>query len=84
MICFAQTSQVVVQTGTETLVLGGSSDVQASLRVSLQGVFSRFQLSAASATIGRRTLRPADVPGTLLNMALLNLGSANPALRLSA
>ncbi|KAJ1548500.1 Ras GTPase activating protein ira2, partial [Cladochytrium tenue] len=28
-----------------------------------------------------RNLRPADVPGTLLNMALLNLGSSDPTLR---
>ncbi|KAJ1555548.1 Neurofibromin 1, partial [Cladochytrium tenue] len=28
-----------------------------------------------------RSLRPGDVPGTLLNMAMLNLGSADPALR---
>jgi hypothetical protein len=31
-----------------------------------------------------RALRPKDVPGTLLNMALLNLGSADPNLRTAA
>lgn len=29
-------------------------------------------------------IRPKDVPGTLLNMALLNLGSADPNLRTAA
>ncbi|KAI8614426.1 hypothetical protein BC830DRAFT_1127447 [Chytriomyces sp. MP71] len=31
-----------------------------------------------------RTLRPEDVPGTLLNMAVLNLGSRDPNLRVSS
>ncbi|KAJ3230718.1 Ras GTPase activating protein ira2 [Chytriomyces hyalinus] len=31
-----------------------------------------------------RTLRPEDVPGTLLNMAILNLGSRDPNLRVSS
>ena len=31
-----------------------------------------------------RAIRPNDVPGRLLNMALLNVGSENPALRLAA
>ncbi|KJE90496.1 neurofibromatosis 1 [Capsaspora owczarzaki ATCC 30864] len=34
--------------------------------------------------LSERKLRPNDVPGTMLNMALLNLGSADPALRLAA
>lgn len=29
-------------------------------------------------------IRPKDVPGTLLNMALLNLGSSDPNLRTAA
>jgi hypothetical protein len=34
--------------------------------------------------ISERTIRPNDVPGRLLNMALLNLGSDDPNLRLSS
>ncbi|KAI7862201.1 hypothetical protein BDF14DRAFT_1858538 [Spinellus fusiger] len=34
--------------------------------------------------ITERTIRPSDVPGRLLNMALLNIGSEDPNLRLSA
>lgn len=34
--------------------------------------------------ITERTIRPSDVPGRLLNMALLNLGSDDPNLRLAS
>lgn len=34
--------------------------------------------------ISERTIRPNDVPGRLLNMALLNLGSDDPNLRRSS
>ncbi|KAI9486703.1 MAG: hypothetical protein EXX96DRAFT_550220 [Benjaminiella poitrasii] len=34
--------------------------------------------------VNKRTIRPNDVPGRLLNMTLLNLGSEDPGLRLSA
>lgn len=33
---------------------------------------------------GDRVLRPSDVPGTLLNVALLNMSSADPVLRVAA
>ncbi|KAJ3316747.1 Neurofibromin 1, partial [Blyttiomyces sp. JEL0837] len=35
-------------------------------------------------TQDERSLRPGDVPGTLLNMAILNLGSPDPYLRLTS
>ena len=34
--------------------------------------------------LSERTIRPNDVPGRLLNMALLNIGSDDPSLRLAA
>lgn len=37
-----------------------------------------------STSISERIIRPSDVPGRLLNMALLNLGSDDPNLRLSS
>ncbi|ORX72553.1 hypothetical protein BCR32DRAFT_285738 [Anaeromyces robustus] len=43
---------------------------------------SRFQYSKGG--LSERVLRPGDVPGTLLNMALLNAGSSDATLRLSA
>ncbi|KAJ1935077.1 Ras GTPase activating protein ira2, partial [Kickxella alabastrina] len=35
-------------------------------------------------TVQERAIRPSDVPGTLLNVALLNCGSENSTLRISA
>lgn len=37
-----------------------------------------------STGVGRTLRNPSDVPGTLLNMALLNLGTDNDSLRLAA
>ncbi|XP_065830941.1 neurofibromin-like [Oscarella lobularis] len=45
---------------------------------------SRWRMGETDVTAMRKNLRPDDVPGTLLNMALLNLGSADPSLRLAA
>ncbi|CAG8470540.1 8562_t:CDS:10 [Ambispora gerdemannii] len=44
---------------------------------------ARFQLTKPS-NVTERVIRPSDVPGTLLNMALLNIGSDDPGLRLAA
>ncbi|GAB5590022.1 Ras GTPase activating protein ira2 [Umbelopsis nana] len=43
----------------------------------------RFNL-AKPTTVTERVIRPEDVPGRLLNMALLNIGSDDPDLRLAA
>lgn len=43
----------------------------------------RFNL-AKPTTVTERIIRPEDVPGRLLNMALLNIGSEDPDLRLAA
>ncbi|RCH94224.1 Ras GTPase activating protein ira2, partial [Rhizopus stolonifer] len=40
--------------------------------------------SSRPTTLTERTIRPNDVPGRLLNMALLNMGSDDPDLRLSS
>ena len=43
----------------------------------------RYQIAKPS-NITERVIRPSDVPGTLLNMALLNMGSDDANLRLAA
>lgn len=43
----------------------------------------RYEMSKP-ANLSERTIRPKDVPGRLLNMALLNIGSSDPNLRLAA
>ncbi|KAJ3330367.1 Ras GTPase activating protein ira2 [Blyttiomyces sp. JEL0837] len=46
---------------------------------------SQYKRSRPSNIIAdERNLRPGDVPGTLLNMAMLNLGSVDPNLRLAS
>lgn len=45
---------------------------------------NRWELSQPDTITVHQKIRPKDVPGTLLNMALLNLGSSDPNLRTAA
>ncbi|KAK2587535.1 hypothetical protein KPH14_003672 [Odynerus spinipes] len=45
---------------------------------------NRWELSQTGSMSVHPKIRPKDVPGTLLNMALLNLGSSDPNLRTAA
>ena len=45
----------------------------------LEAAKTRFNLSKPQVSV--RTFRPSDVPGTLLNLAFLNIGSSNPEAR---
>lgn len=45
---------------------------------------NRWELSQPESVTVHQKIRPKDVPGTLLNMALLNLGSTDPNLRTAA
>ncbi|XP_071054810.1 neurofibromin isoform X2 [Onthophagus taurus] len=45
---------------------------------------NRWELSQPESVTVHQKIRPKDVPGTLLNMALLNLGSSDPNLRTAA
>lgn len=45
---------------------------------------NRWELSQPDSVVVHQKIRPKDVPGTLLNMALLNLGSSDPNLRTAA
>ncbi|XP_063990874.1 neurofibromin isoform X3 [Diachasmimorpha longicaudata] len=45
---------------------------------------NRWELSQPDSMSVHTKIRPKDVPGTLLNMALLNLGSSDPNLRTAA
>lgn len=47
-------------------------------------VRSRWEMSQPNSVAGHNPIRPKDVPGTLLNMALLNLGSSECTLRTAA
>ncbi|EFA82125.1 neurofibromin [Heterostelium album PN500] len=45
---------------------------------------ARWKLSKPENKVSNRVFRPQDIPGTLLNVALLNLGSTRNALRVAA
>ena len=44
----------------------------------------RYKLTRPQNTLARKSFQPSDVPGTLLNMALLNMTANNPSLRIAA
>ncbi|KAI9256885.1 hypothetical protein BY458DRAFT_441589 [Sporodiniella umbellata] len=67
--------------GKSTMLL--SSSQRDSIVVQLRRTRQRYEASKPS-NINDRTIRPNDVPGRLLNMALLNMGSADHSLRLAA
>lgn len=50
----------------------------------LNSAISTWQNQQPSRFMSERKLEPKDVPGTFLNLALLNLGSTEPALRMAA
>ncbi|XP_048582480.1 neurofibromin-like isoform X2 [Nematostella vectensis] len=71
-----------VNGGPGMLLMSNECDqiVQAVMHVK-----TAWQLSQPdAATSSSKKIKPKDVPGTLLNMALLNLGSRDPTLRLAA
>ncbi|KAI9331843.1 hypothetical protein BDR26DRAFT_824234, partial [Obelidium mucronatum] len=63
-----------------TLLTSAARDIMASLK----GLQASFNRRRGYLITDERTLRPDDVPGTLLNMALLNMGSHDPNLRLAS
>ncbi|KAK3754965.1 hypothetical protein QZH41_017349 [Actinostola sp. cb2023] len=50
----------------------------------LNDVYYASEVKEDAVTSASKKIKPKDVPGTLLNMALLNLGSRDPSLRLAA
>ncbi|KAI8643392.1 hypothetical protein BD408DRAFT_414835 [Parasitella parasitica] len=67
--------------GKSTMVL--STTKRDVLLAHLRHSKKRYETSRP-ASISERAIRPNDVPGRLLNMALLNVGSEDPNLRLAA
>ena len=51
---------------------------------SIRTARARLELSKPVSTVAERNIRPNDVPGTLMNMALLNLGSQDANLRVAS
>lgn len=76
-------SDFVIRYGQDKRMQSFSSPKRDQIFQAIRASRSRFQYSRPSG-ITERILRPGDVPGTLLNMALLNSGSEDATLRLSA
>jgi neurofibromin 1 len=83
-----ETDRLTVKHGSETITFvsrpdprSGSSDAS---RTTLRKLESDLRSARARLTPSQRTLRPNDVPGTLLNIALLNLHSPDETLRCAA
>merc|ERR1719492_99026 len=55
-----------------------------SIVQSIIHIRTRWELGQPDSVTVHQKIRPKDVPGTLLNMALLNLGSSDPNLRTAA
>ncbi|KAI8647143.1 hypothetical protein BD408DRAFT_358792 [Parasitella parasitica] len=67
----------------ENIVLTFTSPKKEAIINTIRHSKRRYDMSRP-ASISERTIQPSDVPGRLLNMALLNLGSDDPNLRLSS
>jgi len=76
-------SDFVIRYGQDKRMQSFSSPKRDQIFQAIRASRSRFQYSRPSG-MAERILRPGDVPGTLLNMALLNAGSDDAILRLSA
>jgi len=76
-------SDFVIRYGQDKRMQSFSSPKRDQIFQAIRASRSRFRYSRNSG-LSERILRPGDVPGTLLNMALLNIGSEDATLRLSA
>lgn len=68
----------------EGQLLKVSSSAAENILKELQSTISKWQNQQPSRYLSERKLEPKDVPGTFLNLALLNLGSTEPWLRVAA
>ncbi|KAI6650423.1 Neurofibromin isoform X3 [Oopsacas minuta] len=78
---------IKIQSSPETLVYVFQTDSK-DLYKALRGLQSRWDFQQpVYIGLGQSNycqIQPSDLPGTLLNLALLNLGSSDPSLRLAA
>ncbi|KAF7723612.1 Ras GTPase activating protein ira2 [Apophysomyces ossiformis] len=75
--------EVVFKSAKDKLQVAFSLSRRDSMLQALERAKRRYEL-AQPTTLSERTIYPKDVPGRLLNMALLNIGSEDPNLRLAS
>ncbi|XP_077293081.1 neurofibromin 1 [Arctopsyche grandis] len=83
-VCLVDDNQFTLTIANESGPLSFIHNDCDSIVQSVIHIRNRWELSQPDSVTVHQKIRPKDVPGTLLNMALLNLGSADPSLRTAA
>ncbi|XP_068081132.1 neurofibromin [Anabrus simplex] len=83
-VCLVDDNQFTLTIANESGPLSFIHNDCDSLVQAVIHIRNRWELSQPDSVTVHQKIRPRDVPGTLLNMALLNLGSSDPNLRTAA
>lgn len=83
-VCLVDDNQFTLTIANENTPLSFIHNDCDSIVQAIIHIRTRWELSQPDTVTVHTKIRPKDVPGTLLNMALLNLGSADPNLRTAA
>ncbi|XP_067288573.1 neurofibromin isoform X4 [Pseudorasbora parva] len=83
-ICLVDESQFTLTIANQGTPLTFIHQECESIVHSIIHIRTRWELSQPDSIPQHTKIRPKDVPGTLLNIALLNLGSSDPSLRSAA
>lgn len=80
-ICLVDESQFTLTMANQGTPLTFMHQECDTIVQSIIHIRTRWELSQPDSIPQHTKIRPKDVPGTLLNIALLNLGSSDPSLR---
>ncbi|KAJ8938296.1 hypothetical protein NQ318_020355 [Aromia moschata] len=83
-VCLVDDNQFTLTIANESGPLSFIHNDCDSIVQAIIHIRNRWELSQPDSVTVHQKIRPKDVPGTLLNMALLNLGSPDPNLRTAA
>ncbi|KAF5394986.1 hypothetical protein PHET_09015, partial [Paragonimus heterotremus] len=83
-VCLVDDNQFTLTISNDSGPLSFIHDACDSIVQAIIHIRTRWALSQPDTHTMHTKLRPRDVPGTLLNIALLNLGSSDPTLRSTA
>ncbi|XP_013381612.1 neurofibromin-like [Lingula anatina] len=83
-VCLVDDNQFTLTISNESGPLSFIHNDCDSIVQAIIHIRTRWELSQPETVTVHTKIRPKDVPGTLLNIALLNLGSSDPSLRSAA
>ena len=83
-VCLVDDNQFTLTIANESGPLSFIHNDCDSIVQAIIHIRTRWELSQPDSVTVHQKIRPKDVPGTLLNMALVNLGSLDPNLRTAA